>query len=281
MTEQDNNQATLPASARHPGIFIIAGFLSGIFIWLIDTAIDVFILEPEEKFLESLLFADGTELWMRTLVVLVLTLTGYFASRSIRNSHELNNLLSKHQHELEELVQDRNWALEKKTAELEKLATIDPLTHIYNRRKFTEVATDEFIRFQRYRHSFCIYMLDIDNFKAINDTHGHEAGDHVISTVATMLGEQTRTSDYFGRWGGEEFIILTPESNHQGQSVLAEKLLAILRNHSFNDIGKVTASIGISEVRPEDTGIDDVIRRADKALYEAKNAGKNCFQVMD
>jgi len=280
MEEQDQAQL-IPTTIKNPNTFTAIGFLAGLFIWCIDALIDVYIIEPDEEFLESLLKAEGTELWMRLLVVIVTSFGGFMASRSFKKTQDLNILLYKYQFQLEDLVDRRTRALEEKTEQLERLASIDPLTEIYNRRKFIEVCEIELSRFARHHHEFAIFMLDIDNFKKINDTYGHDVGDVVIKKVADVIRHATRGSDYFGRWGGEEFIIMSPDSDVEGRKILADKIVNIINQHEFDDIGKVTISVGVTTVNETDKDLDDIIKRADQGLYKAKEFGKNQYQVID
>lgn len=270
-----------PSEIMHPRIFILLGFIAGLFFWLVDALIDHYIFEPDKSFMISLFYVEATELWMRTLVVIITIAGGFFANRVFRKSLRLNNLLYKYQFKLEELVHERTNELQLKTEQLEKLAAIDPLTGLYNRRKFIELANIEMGRFSRHHHAFSIFMLDIDNFKSINDNFGHDKGDHVLKEVSDLLSKSTRESDYFARWGGEEFIILTPDSEGDGKIYLADKLLHLISSHSFEDVGKVTTSIGISSAREGDKQLDEIIKRADQGLYNAKEQGKNQYHLIE
>lgn len=271
----------MPSKIRNPRVFTMLGFLSGLVIWIVDAVIDVYIIEPDEALLESLFFPDGTELWMRVLIVIVTSIGGLFASRSFRNAQDLNILLFKYQFELEELVRTRTRSLEEKSNQLERLASIDPLTEIYNRRKFIEVCEIELSRFARHHHAFSIFMLDIDDFKKINDTHGHDVGDLVIKKVADTIRDATRGSDYFGRWGGEEFIIMSPDSDIDGRLILADKIVKIIAETKFEKAGQVTMSVGVTTSVEGDSELESIIRRADQGLYRSKELGKNQYQVID
>lgn len=278
--EEQKNVLT-PTKIINPNKFTIFGLLAGLGIWLIDALIDVYIIEPDESLIESLFFADGTELWMRFLVLIVLTLVGYLATRTVRIFLNLNILLYKYQFELEELVKTRTEALKERTEQLEKLANTDALTEVYNRRKFIQISEHELNRFLRHKRSFSILMLDIDDFKKINDSYGHDVGDDVIKTIAKLVEGVTREIDCFARWGGEEFIILTPESDLEGRCVLANKIVNLIDSHAFDIAGNVTISIGLTSAAENDTDIDQIIKRADQALYKAKGAGKNQYMAVD
>jgi diguanylate cyclase (GGDEF)-like protein len=121
-------------------------------------------------------------------------------------------------------------------------------------------------------------MFDIDHFKAVNDNHGHEAGDDALKGLATLVGEQLRRSDRLARWGGEEFLILAPGVDVRETAALAEKLRAAVADHDFGVGDPVTASFGVAELAREDTP-KHLIRRADDALYAAKENGRNRVEI--
>ena len=163
-------------------------------------------------------------------------------------------------------------------AELERLANTDVLTGINNRRHFMKIARAEWKRFQRYHCPLCLLMMDLDHFKCINDDHGHDAGDTVLLNFARHAGKALRESDILGRLGGEEFAVLLPETHRVKAVHVAERVRSSIENLDIpygKKTLKVTVSIGITEVLDEDNGIDQVLRRSDKALYRAKNTGRN------
>lgn len=156
----------------------------------------------------------------------------------------------------------------------EELSLTDPLTSLANRRKIDN-DFDELVRlFKRYRTPFSVVIADIDKFKSINDTYGHEVGDMVLKKFAKILRSNTRSTDKVGRWGGEEFIVLCPNSKLDEAQAVAEKLRVEISNTYFPVVGKVTTSFGISEFKDEDD-VNSCLKRADEALYAAKNSGRN------
>lgn len=168
--------------------------------------------------------------------------------------------------------------LEALNAELERLATSDPLTGIANRRAFRDRANAEIRRLGRYGGTDVLMMLDIDHFKRVNDTHGHDAGDEVLRQFTARVSGCLRATDLFGRLGGEEFGILALESDMQSGAVLANRLLQAVRGSPVPWNGQeiaMTVSVGLSEVRGAETSIDALIARADEALYRAKRSGRN------
>jgi diguanylate cyclase (GGDEF)-like protein/PAS domain S-box-containing protein len=157
---------------------------------------------------------------------------------------------------------------------LHQLAYFDALTGIYNRRKFNEILDAEYKRSKRYQRSLCGLFFDIDYFKAVNDTYGHDAGDDVLKTLAQKVSQHIRETDCFARWGGEEFIILLPESNQKQALATAEHLRETINNVIFTKVGKISISIGITILK-ENERVKTFIKRLDDALYKAKKEGRN------
>ena len=161
---------------------------------------------------------------------------------------------------------------------LEISVRTDPLTDLPNRRGIAEKLEYEKVRFDRSKNPFTIIMGDIDQFKSINDTFGHEAGDRILTDIARMLRNNSRKQDIVSRWGGEEFIILLPETDLGNGAILAEKLRDRIEKEIFVYQGTkipVTLSFGLSVYNKVGMKTDDVIKEADKCLYEAKNSGRN------
>lgn len=163
--------------------------------------------------------------------------------------------------------------------ELARTATTDRLTQAYNRTKFHEVIKIEFERATRYDHSLSIIMFDIDHFKKINDTYGHAAGDYVLQTLTQIVMENLREIDCLVRWGGEEFVVITPETDVEKAEVLAERIRKAIEDYRFDQAGTVTISLGVTQYRKNDTA-DSCIKRADDAMYIAKGKGRNRVEVI-
>ncbi len=163
--------------------------------------------------------------------------------------------------------------------ELEKLATTDPLTGAKNRRLFLQLLKKEVARSQRYDHPFALLMMDIDYFKKINDTYGHDAGDRVLKHLVAESFGVLRDSDLFGRWGGEEFVALLPETDLAQAEVVAERLRAHISRAELNgDDGaliRFTVSIGFTVVKDGSCSIADLFKTVDEAMYLAKEQGRN------
>jgi len=168
--------------------------------------------------------------------------------------------------------------------ELERLASTDPMTHLYNRRYFSELATTVVKLAKRSGLVYSIIMIDIDKFKRVNDTYGHTIGDEVIIALAKVLKYNSRDSDIVSRWGGEEFVILLPQTNQDGAIMIAEKLrknIEVLSMDAGNDEKfSFTISLGVATVHLENfPNVEDVINNADKALYLAKEGGRNRVEM--
>jgi len=158
--------------------------------------------------------------------------------------------------------------------QLKLLATTDALTGIYNRYKINLLIEDELSRVKRYGDSFALIMFDIDFFKKVNDTFGHDIGDYVLQELSDIISDSIRESDKFGRWGGEEFMILAPKLTKDEAINLAEKLRKRVEEHVFKDIGHISVSLGvvISDILHDK---ERMLKDVDNALYEAKNSGRN------
>lgn len=161
-----------------------------------------------------------------------------------------------------------------------ELAVTDYLTQLYNRVKLDQELLKEIRRAQRYRTPLCIMLLDIDHFKAFNDTYGHQTGDVVLKTIAAVLRQNSREVDIVGRWGGEEFLIITPSISLAGGKEFAEKLRRAVESRSVEGVGRVSASFGVAEYREGDT-LEHLIGRVDQALYRAKARGRNRVECAD
>ncbi|MDD5031007.1 MAG: bacteriohemerythrin [Rhodoferax sp.] len=185
--------------------------------------------------------------------------------------------IDKMQQSLEQLQRD-NQQLQQTLAELSKQARTDKLTGAWNRHRLEEAMVNEMDRLKRYDHPLSMVMLDIDFFKNINDLHGHLAGDQVLVKLTKVLQSNLRTIDTLTRWGGEEFVVLCPNTTLTTVTMLAERLRASVANTSFAQVGQVTISLGVAECMANETW-EDWFKRADVALYRAKEGGRNQVQV--
>jgi diguanylate cyclase (GGDEF)-like protein/PAS domain S-box-containing protein len=162
--------------------------------------------------------------------------------------------------------------------EIQHLATTDPLTGLYNRRYFFDLAQREMDRARRYERHLAVLMVDLDQFKEVNDLYGHAAGDEVLRTVGNRFTEALRKTDILGRYGGEEFAAVLPETARAGARLVAEKLRECIHNRSIatpNALVSMTASVGIGFYDERCQSLDELMDRADQALYEAKRTGRD------
>jgi diguanylate cyclase (GGDEF)-like protein/hemerythrin-like metal-binding protein len=164
--------------------------------------------------------------------------------------------------------------LRRRIAELEKVSATDYLTGAWNRAHLVRVVASEMARSVRFRQPLSALLIDIDHFKQVNDTHGHQAGDSVLCELVDIVQRKIRTADLLFRWGGEEFVVLAVSTGYRDAEVLAEHLRARVENHPFAANGRLTVSIGVAE-RSGDETADQWFQRLDAALFTAKNGGRN------
>ena len=197
---------------------------------------------------------------------------GYISSlrRNLRTSHS----------ELKKTVENLNISqseLEKSLAIIQEIAIHDELTGFYNRRHLLELLENEKNRSLRGNAVFTIAMLDIDHFKKVNDTYGHQAGDEVLRRISAAIKNTMRNTDFCGRYGGEEFVLVLIQTDLKEAMICAERMRTNIEKCRFPDIGdgfRITASIGLSQYQMREE-IDTMIARADRSMYRAKEGGRN------
>jgi diguanylate cyclase (GGDEF)-like protein len=168
--------------------------------------------------------------------------------------------------------------LDEKNQALEVMTRTDRLTGLSNRRRLEEALQIEVLRARRYGKPFSVILLDIDHFKDVNDLFGHQAGDNVLVSIAGLLTRTARETDVVGRYGGEEFLLVCPETELRVVAALAERLRLEFASTDFPLVGQVTSSFGVAEFAPGDS-VKSLVERADQALYRAKEGGRNCVEV--
>ncbi len=229
--------------------------------------------------LKAILYLENdltTEAFTHQHLDLLRVLVGQ-AAISIENAHfytTLERRVEERTCELQAEIKERIRVQE----ELRVLATTDSLTGAANRRRFLELAEQEFKRSRRYPAPLSAMMLDADRFKSINDSHGHDVGDQVLKTLASAIAAELRSTEIFGRLGGEEFAVALPETPIEGAAVVAERILRSVSELEVAAGGarvSFTVSIGLAQVTAEDECFADALKRADLALYQAKAAGRN------
>lgn len=188
--------------------------------------------------------------------------------------HMTRRLLTMNE-EMEEVVRQRTLELQHANQELERQASSDPLTGLLNRRGFDARLATAVALAQRSGRPLSVITIDVDHFKRVNDTYGHEVGDNVLRTLAQQLKTRLRASDAVARLGGEEFIVLLADTAPMTALEMAEQLLVVVATLARDDAGTVTISAGVSALRPEDENGNAMLRRSDAALYAAKTAGRN------
>ncbi|MGM0520310.1 MAG: transporter substrate-binding domain-containing diguanylate cyclase [Campylobacterota bacterium] len=164
--------------------------------------------------------------------------------------------------------------LQEAYTEMQHQAITDKLTGIYNRHKLDKTLDNEIQKSKRYGASFGVLILDIDLFKKVNDSYGHHIGDKILQEFTKVLNENCRKTDLLGRWGGEEFLIIVPHTSKDKLLSFAQKIRAAVNKHSFNEVGRVTTSIGCAVYNKNDTN-ESLVKRADDALYVSKNSGRD------
>jgi diguanylate cyclase (GGDEF)-like protein len=210
---------------------------------------------------------------------LAFNFTGMFASYSFERYMRSDFLQRRTIHERTEELRGALLDVEKARGEAEALSLLDPLTGLYNRRHFFSLAEREMERNARNHNPVSVIMLDIDHFKAINDTHGHQAGDMVLQEVSAKIRETIRAADTPCRYGGEEFAILLPETDLTVSEVIGwriQQAIEAMRFDKSEGAIMITASVGIASLSAGDyRKVDVLVGMADQALYEAKKAGRN------
>ncbi len=180
------------------------------------------------------------------------------------------------EHKLEGIVRER-------TRELEHMATHDALTGLHNRNALSKYLRDESARTMRYKHHMSIFMLDLDHFKDINDRHSHLVGDIALKQIAGVLLQTTRKTDFTGRYGGEEFVVILPETSLDEARELAQRLLEVIRKTPIEVSPSltlsVTTSIGVAAYPDHADNTEDLLKQADIALYRAKDKGRDRIEI--
>ncbi|PHS39150.1 MAG: GGDEF domain-containing protein [Sulfurovum sp.] len=230
---------------------------------------------------------SGLRLWEATIsamttVIVIFIVTYFFFSLSLESfvMHSFWMLASFSFGFLGAYLLDRSYKEVFSTHEqLIHLAMTDKLTGLYNRAKLDELLQNELDRAEQFHHTFGLVIMDLDHFKEINDTYGHQAGDTVLREVSQLVTEGLRPKDKVVRWGGEEFLLICAETDQKEVLERVKKLCLKIEQHRFSIPAGITASFGLTQSSKGDT-IDSVIKRADDALYLAKNSGRNRIEFL-
>ncbi|MBU3013964.1 diguanylate cyclase [Poseidonibacter lekithochrous] len=193
---------------------------------------------------------------------------------------DMSESISEYQTDLEQKVEDRTIQLREKNKQLKQLSITDKLTGLYNRIKLDTALDYAVEQFNRYNTIFGVIIVDIDFFKSVNDTYGHQVGDTILVEFSSLMKKYIRKTDFIGRWGGEEFMIVCSETSLENMLVLANKLREKIETYNFSIVKHKTASFGVSIYKKGET-LDSMIARADQALYVAKDRGRNKVETIE
>ncbi|MDB2562449.1 ABC transporter substrate-binding protein [Sulfurimonas sp.] len=211
---------------------------------------------------------DGSEYWIYIVISPMFDKKrNILAYKSIIHDISLEKVLENFNEKLESQVKE-------KTKELEKLAKTDKLTGIFNRVKLDDDLALNFDYFQKFGENFSIILIDIDNFKNVNDNYGHQVGDIILQEVTLQIQGHIRSTDVLGRWGGEEFLIICPKSDSDTGYTLAQKLRKSIQEYDFSRVGTLTICAGICDIESTND-VQKMVSFADTALYDAKHSGRN------
>ncbi len=261
----------------------ILGILLAIIFWLVNAFIDSFFAMDGTTYLQSVFQPSGEKLWMRTFVVLLFLVFSAYTERLLDKIHNMTIELKSYHERLQQMLAElemENTERKHAVKELEKLSETDPLTSVYNRRKFNDILNSEVERSKRYSTGLSIIMCDIDHFKKINDQFGHDVGDNALKVFTSTINNNIREVDMFARWGGEEFMILMPNTSAEIAQAVAEKLRKIIEETEVKKVNTFTASFGVADLNEEDT-TESLLKRVDEALYKAKESGRNKVELSD
>lgn len=211
--------------------------------------------------------SDYWLLFQLGLVVLIISLVLILRQRQL---NRFNRVLNNKNEELELVTS----VLEKANQDLEYISFHDQLTDLYNRSYFSQYIKDKIHVIKRSKSPACLMLVDIDHFKKINDELGHNVGDRVLNELVDVFNSVVRQSDITARWGGDEFVILLPETSIEAAQKLAKRMLETIREYPFENVGKVTVSIGVAEYTKE-SDFHNWFEKTDEALYRAKGAGRD------
>jgi len=267
-------------------------WLSGIFVWLKGHKMARFYIVGWTVLLGSIIvqaFAFLSIIPFHPIIFEAVPAVGAIVEAiflSLALGDKINIIKKEHQamqqsltETLEHKVKERTQELESAKLDLEKLANTDRLTQIPNRVRLDFVLAEAIEHAQHHDAPFSIILLDIDYFKEVNDEFGHQVGDLVLMNVAEILQNTIRPQDTIGRWGGEEFLVICPQTTLDDAVKLSEKLRQQLENHQFPVVHRKTSSFGVTSYVDGDT-LNTLLFRCDKALYQAKEQGRNCVEFL-
>jgi diguanylate cyclase (GGDEF)-like protein/PAS domain S-box-containing protein len=241
---------------------------------------DVAAGEPAESFRGELEYRckDGSTIWTQVIAHPLFSDQGFVELLGVSRDISEHKRLLRELQLAKDATEAANQALQSANAELSRIATTDPLTGIWNRRHFEQVAAAEREQALRYMQPLSMLLFDIDHFKQVNDRFGHQTGDQVLIALTRLVGQALRATDVLARWGGEEFVVVMPHCTEPEAMQLAEKLRVLVAAHPFPQVGAVTVSLGVAQFETDET-LDDWFKRVDQALYDAKSGGRNTVRI--
>jgi polar amino acid transport system substrate-binding protein len=235
----------------------------------LDAIGEVAIRDIYNKYI-SVTYTQGFDYRLFWQFVVVVVLIGAFMAFRYAQLSRFNREIQKARDQLAEAHQE----LQQKNARLESLATTDALTGLNNRLRLDQLIEQEQNRFDRYDNPYSVILFDIDDFKKVNDDYGHEQGDIVLRKIAEIVSQGIRKTDFAGRWGGEEFLIVCPATAREGALYVAETLRQKIEELQLDRVGHITSSFGVAMIQ-EGEKFRNLFSRVDQALYRAKEKGKN------
>ncbi|MBS3809346.1 MAG: GGDEF domain-containing protein, partial [Desulfobacterales bacterium] len=218
------------------------------------------------------------------LMFLVPAATGLFVAHRFQTNHRIAFARLLEAEAANARLEREIEARKELEAELKRQAATDSLTGLNNRRRYEALFRHEFRRTKRYGGRLSLFVLDLDHFKQVNDNYGHSAGDTALQKLADLCRSSLREPDIIGRLGGEEFVVLLPDTGGSDAYNVADRLRKkISETEIKTDHGRftLTATIGVAEASPDDKEIEDLVRRADTALYKGKAYGRNRVSIQD
>lgn len=220
---------------------------------------------------ESHIIDDEERFWNTTIIPIIDNENDFIRIFGI--SKEITQLKRLNE-SLEQEVKKRTKDLENALVQIKQISITDKLTGLYNRHYIDSVLDNMQKMLNRYDTNYALILLDIDDFKDVNDTYGHNIGDMVLKDFSTLLKNSIRETDILGRWGGEEFLLIVPNATKDSIFILANNLKDKIQEYDFKDVSKLTASFGVSILQKDDE-VSSFFTRVDKSLYQAKKNGKN------
>jgi diguanylate cyclase (GGDEF)-like protein/PAS domain S-box-containing protein len=241
---------------------------------------DVAAGEPAESFRGELEYRckDGSTIWTQVIAHPLFSDQGFVELLGVSRDISEHKRLLRELQLAKDATEAANQALQSANAELSRMATTDPLTGVWNRRHFEEVAAAAREQALRYKQPLSMLLFDIDHFKQVNDRFGHQTGDQVLIEMTRLVGQALRATDVLARWGGEEFVVVMPHCTEPEAMQLAEKLRVLVAAHPFPQLGAITVSLSVAQFQADET-LDDWFKRVDQALYEAKAGGRNTVRL--